>query len=204
MEKKSQIYLLAVIAYLIAGFCGSMYTWINSYWPIFAFATLVTAFVLMIIFDKDKSAYYETKFEWISVCALLGFHLLYTILIDLANLPFTGFFVYSFYAFQIAGLVLVGYSIVKYVLNHTRTVEYAKEIFSKRNNKVIIEKEEKETDVANEIESTIAQETTNQDSIDSDIEVVGVVNEEVKEPEVLGIELQEANNTSTPYMEEEI
>ena len=212
MERKNQVYLSAFIMYVIAGFAGAIYALTKNYWMILLLAALVAGFTAVSVANKDTATLKETKFSWISVAALLAVETIYAILVEAARLPFKGFFLYFYYLGQIAGFVLMGYAIVRLVLEKTSVVETTKELWNRKHDKAekLEVKTETENNVGSQIEDAIAEETANQDAANSeDVEIVESTEETIKEnsqePEIIGIELQEASNeVVTPYMEEEL
>ena len=206
MAKKNQIYLSAFIMYLVAGFAGYL-TNISSYWMVLMVSALLCAYTLLNVFSKEDNLREETMVEWISVCGFLGLEAIITLCVCVFNVRYVGFFKYFNYGVQILGLLFVGYSLVKYVLTHTETYGYVKNKFSKakKEEEVIVTKEEPVNEVALEVQEVIAKEEVKEDinlDIDtSDIEIVGETAQE--DNSVKSLELKTAE-IETPYMEEEI
>lgn len=199
MEKKSQIYLSAFLMYIIVGFAGYINQFSN-YWVVFILATLVAGYAFSCIFT-DRELLQGTKIDWISLSVFYGLELILTVLIGILKLPYVGFFKYFNYTVQVLGILFVIYYIIRFVISFTKIDSIIKEKFAnRRNNKhELVVKEET---IASQVEQTIESEVKEANNFDeNDVEVVG---QEVKEPEVIGIEYKKEKEPETPYMEEEL
>ena len=204
MENKNQIYLLSFIMYLVVGVAGYINQFTN-YWVVLVLSVLITAYTLSLVFFNNKEVKESTKVEWMSVSAFCFIELILTIYTVVVKLPYVGVFKYVNYIVQVIGLGFAMYSIVRYVLTHTKYVDMIKEKVESK--KVVKEATQTITEtptnseVATEVEETIAEETSLQDS---DVEIVEETVNEETESEVIGIEYKKEEEIKTPYMEEEI
>ena len=197
MSNKNQIYLAGLAMYVVAGLAGYA---IDAYWIILIASLLIAGFTSYKVFKENREELFDsTKIDWISILSFAAIELVLTICITLLKLPLTGVVGYLNLFAQIMGYVFIGYSVIRYTLEH---VTFHKELIERANSKktttIILEETPTTTKVAEEVKEVIKQE----EPTVHEVEVV----EEATEPEIKSIALKVDTETEvpTPYMEEEI
>ena len=203
MEKRSEVCLSAIIMYVIVGFAGYI-NQVSNYWIVLALSFLSVIMVLSSVLFDPKEVREGTKVEWISVLAFFVMEAILTFCIEVLKLPYVGFFGFFNLVVQSTGLLFIIYVTVRYVLSYTRINKTIRETIknrkaSKMNAATTVVNEE----VAAKVEEAIAEETA-EELVETQEEVYDFTAETENETEVIGIELKEEPEISTPYMEEEM
>lgn len=204
MKEKNQVCLSAVMMFAVAGFAGYI-SQISNYWFVFIFSVLITLLTLSSVLFDGKELRTATRFEWISICAFFGLETILTFCISVLKLPYSKWLVTFSLFVQAAGLLLLMFSIIRYVLAYTKIHVSIKEMINNRKSmKMTVDSSNSQQEVASQVEETIASEEVKEELVESQQEVYEFVDEVSKEPEVIGIELKEEPEIATPYMEEEM
>lgn len=203
MSNKNQVYLAGVLMYLVAGLAGYL---ISSYWVVGIASVLLGIFTAYKTFgnaSKDD-VYYSIKFDWISILAFAVVEVILTVCITVLKLELVGILGFVNLFVQAMGYVFVGYSIVRYTLEHTTFHKEISKVIARRRETTIIADETITTTTANEEVAKQVEEIITEAAPEyHEVEIVG---EKVEETEIKSIELKVEEETEivTPYMEEEI
>lgn len=206
MERKSQMYLSAVIMYAIAGFAGYIYS-VSNYWFVFVLSLLVALLTASSVIFDGSELRSETKFDWISVATFFVLETALTICVEVVKLPLVGIVGNLNLFVQGTGLVFLMVSVIRFTLMYTKIHVSIKNGIANRKATTkmnVVTENVTNEEIAIKVEETITSEEVKEELVEAQEEVYDFSENEVSEPEVIGIELKEEAEIVTPYMEEEM